>query len=78
MFRTRLAVRRARRDGDAAQIDACNKVLDDRDLLAAVDEELHARHEASAGGTVTDFLSWLIDNLPAILAAVMAVVALFS
>ena len=75
--RTRIAVRRAKRNAETAdQAAACDKVLASEEMLGAVEDQLKDDHAAS--GSVTTFLDWLLANLPQILAAAMAVVALFS
>lgn len=79
MFRTKIAVRRARRNASDEQKAQCDKVLASNELLSALDEDLHEQHAAANGsGSITTFLDWLIANLPAILAAVASIIALFG
>lgn len=75
----RIALRRAeRRANTPAEKAAVAAVLANENMLDAVTDELEGEHASLAGGPVTDFLSWLLDNSDRILAVVMKIVDLFT
>ena len=71
-FQTRFAVRRLLRTGDlsAEQRDQLEAVLDSREALDTLAEQLTNEHETLHGGVVTDFLDWLLANSDKIIALV--------
>ena len=74
----RLALRKTRRDATTEQQAQIDKILNDQDAMDALTDECESAHAHDKGGTVTDLLSWLLANGPAILAMVAKIVALFS
>lgn len=77
-LKVRLAIGRARRSATAEQKTAIDKVLGDRDkfgdLVAALRSEYDSQAAANPGTPFTDFLDWLIKNLPAIIALIMSLI----
>lgn len=79
-FQTRFAVRRLLRTANvtAAQREQLEAVLDSREALDTLAEQLTNEHETLHAGKVTDFLSWLLENAPKIIALVASLMVLFA
>jgi hypothetical protein len=75
---TRLALRRLARQEGTANADKIRQVLSDTDMLDECTARMHDDYEAQMGGTLTDFLTWLLDHSDQLLALVLTLVDLFS
>lgn len=79
-FRVRTSLIRLRRKVSGGDVEAINKILAHKEAFETFAETVTSEYESyvQAGGPLTDFLQWVLDNQEAIIALVKTIIELFS